>query len=609
MSPSANEPLSAAEHLLVVDDFEGLLVILDSALSQRGFRVATAATAAQAREVLDRLPVSLVLLDIGLPDASGVDLINEFKTSHPDTAIVMLTAQTDLDTALSCLRLGADDFLAKPMDLDLLLATVQRVLGQRELRLENRRYQRQLEQANFRARFLHELVLEMNSVYLSASELEQVLQAILVGITAAEGLRFHRAFIALFDDQQQELTGRLALGPDRREDAGRIWRTLKEEGFTLKDILANIQQQQRDVGANRIVRRLRVDGAEAEHLLIRAARERRCLNVVAGRTCEDPPRDAPRDLLELLEETCFVVVPLYSPARSLGVLIADHFVTGEPTSDELLRDLQIFAAQASLAIEHSRLYTAMQRKIGELMTLANELERSKDLLIKAERTAALGQMASQLAHALRNPITSIGGTARLLSRKTDNPEWLKFLHMMAKEASRVEATLNDIYTFVEHGPPNRQRQPLGPLVRKALMLFYSTMQRQDIQHELRLAEPDPELNLDGEQIKEMLVHLLHNAMEAMPEGGLLTVSTSVDALSVHVAVRDSGAGLADAILEHATEPFFTTKTYGTGLGLAMVERIVQDHGGRFSLVSCPGGGTEARIALPVAEDRGLRAEG
>ncbi len=594
---TAVDPTSAP--LLVVDDFEGLLAILQAALTQQDFPVLTATSAAGAREILHHTPIALILLDIGLPDASGMDLIGEFKTVYPDTAVVMLTAQTDLETALSCLRLGADDFLAKPVDIDLLLATVQRVLEKRLLRMENRRYQRQLELANFRARFLHELVLEMNTVYLSASELDQVLQAILVGITAAEGLQFHRAFIALFDDQHQELSGVLALGPDQREDAGRIWRNLKEQNFTLRDILANIQQQQGDVAANRIVRQLRVASSASDHLLIRAAQERRCFNVVEGQVVGGEDCLVPQDLLALLGETSFVVVPLFAPTRSLGVLIADHFVTHEPINAELLADLQIFAAQASLAIEHSRLYTSMQRKIGELVALANELEKNKDLLVKAERTAALGQMASQLAHALRNPITSIGGTARLLSRKTDNPEWLKFLNMMAKEATRVEATLNDIYTFVEHGPPQKQRQPLGPLVRKALMLFYGTMQRQEIQHELLLAAPEPDLALDGDQIKEMLAHLLYNAMDAMPEGGQLTVTTSVEENGMSILVRDSGVGLADAIHDRATEPFFTTKTYGTGLGLAMAERIAKDHGGSLALAPHRGGGTDARIFLPL----------
>ncbi|OQX05837.1 MAG: hypothetical protein BWK76_26935 [Desulfobulbaceae bacterium A2] len=587
------------ERLLVVDDFEGLLAILQAALIQQDFLVVTATSAAGARKVLHDTSIALVLLDIGLPDASGMDLIGEFKALYPDTAVVMLTAQTDLETALSCLRLGAADFLAKPVDIDLLLATVRRVLEKRLLRMENRRYQRQLELASFRAHFLHELVLEMNTVYLSASELDQVLQAVLVGITAAEGLQFHRAFIALFDDQHRELSGRLALGPDKREDAGRIWRNLKEQNFTLRDILANIQQQQRDVTANSIVHQLRVASSATDHLLIRAAQERRSFNVIDGQVMGEEGCRVPADLLELLGETSFVVVPLYAPARSLGVLIADHFVTHEPISAELLADLQIFAAQASLAIEHSRLYTSMQRKIGELVALANELEKNKDLLVKAERTAALGQMASQLAHALRNPITSIGGTARLLSRKTDNPEWLKFLNMMAKEATRVEATLNDIYTFVEHGPPQKQRQPLGPLVRKALMLFYGTMQRQEIQHELLLASPEPDLALDGDQIKEMLAHLLHNAMEAMPDGGQLTVTTSVEEGGMGILMRDSGVGLADAILDRATEPFFTTKTYGTGLGLAMAERIAKDHGGSLALAPHTGGGTEARIFLPL----------
>ena len=177
----------------------------------------------------------------------------------------------------------------------------------------------------------------------------------------------------------------------------------------------------------------------------------------------------------LLQEDSFVVVPLFSPSRALGVIIADHFVDRSPISEERIHALESFASQASLAIEHCRLYMAMQRKIVELEEVTGELQKNKDLLIEAERYSALGHMASQLAHNIRNPITAIGGTARLLARKIDNKEWLQFLAMMAGEAEKIEKTLEDLFDFVEQVKPVREQTALLPLIRKSLLLHFSAL--------------------------------------------------------------------------------------------------------------------------------------
>ncbi|MBW1750860.1 MAG: response regulator [Deltaproteobacteria bacterium] len=588
--------LEGEEIILIVDDYPDIVFLLQEFLQQHGFPIVTAGSADELRRVFQQTPVAMALLDIGLPDADGTELIPEIKAAHGDTSIIMLTAVTDLQTALECLRLGADDYLTKPVQFEPFLETLRKVLEKRRLMINNRRYQKQLEQANFRIQLLHELAMKMNSAYLSITVLDEILQAILVGITADEGLKFNRAFLALFNESGRVLEGRLAIGPGCREDAGRIWQEMRSTNLRFHDIIDSIKDHcfQEDSEVNRIARALRVEADDSDHLLIQAATERRTINVVNGQS----DREVPLELIGLLEEDCFVVVPLYSPSRSLGVIIADQFVTGERIDSELIHALESFASQASLAIEHCRLYTAMESKIHELETVTHELEKNKDLLVEAERYSAVGHMATQLAHNIRNPITSIGGTARLLARKTDDPEWLKFLNMMTREAAKIENTVEDLFSFVEQVVLEKENLPLYPLINKSLMLYYNAMQKQGIKYQLNVPDNAPTLEVDPRLMRQVFVHLIRNAVEAMPDGGKLDIEVELASEQVRISLRDSGAGVARPVLERAMDPFYTTKTFGAGIGLALVKRIVSDHDGVLEIKKLDTGGTEAVVTLP-----------
>jgi len=587
------------EKILIVDDYPDIVFLLQDFLENQGFSTLTAGSAADLRQMITEHDIALVLLDIGLPDANGTELLSELKKKDPDIAIIMLTAVTDLQTALDCIRRGADDYLTKPIKFSELLGTLHQILEKRQLTINNRLYQKQIEQARFRSQLLHELTLQMNTAYLSMTDLDEILQAILVGITAEQGLQFNRAFLALFDEQEQALIGKLAIGPGRREEGGKIWHDIEKKNLGFNELLANIRKHNfiDDSKVNHIVQALYVKADRDEHILIRAARERKSINVVKGQS----PWPVPPELIGLLEEESFVILPLYSPRSSLGVIIADHFVTEKPITDSLIHELENFASQASLAIEHCHLYMAMEKKIRELEAVTQELEQNKDLLVEAERYSAVGHMAAQLAHKIRNPITSIGGTARLLAGKTDDPDRLKFLNMMTSEVVKIETTLEDLFNFVETVQPEKEPVDLYDLLAKSLMLYYPAMQKQNISYKFMLPKPEPVLQLDRKLMHQAFVHLIRNSIESMPDGGELTIAAEHSTDAIQVIITDTGTGIADGNLAVATDPFFTTKTFGTGMGLTLVKRIITDHKGTLSIHRGQNGGTRVIVQLPAAE--------
>jgi signal transduction histidine kinase len=624
--------LTNGEIVVIVDDDAAITSPLASYLADQGLAVEIRNNAADLFAILREKNVALVLLDIGLPDTDGVSLIPQLVDQYPDLAIIMLTGVADLQVAMDCIRKGADDYLSKPEKFDKILFVVKKTLEKRRLIFENRKYQEDLEKAHFRIQLMHQLSLKMNSVYLSTVELDEILQAILVGITANEGLRFNRAFLAMFDAEGKYLIGRMAIGATCRDRAARIWNEMQQRKLKFLDIVHNIRQScaLEDFDVNSIIRQLRIPVSDSSNILIRSAQERRSIKVDRRNDCipavlerrnfynekEGYPQEfdrrsenskditdlaVPHDLIALLQEEDFVVVPLYSPGRPFGVIIADNFVTRNPIFDSQISALELFASQASLAIEHSHLYMDMQKKIHELEELNHELDKNKDMLIEAERYTALGQMAAQMVHAIRNPVTSIGGISRILTKKITDQSNRRYLEAIIKESSRLESILQALFDFVSQKQASKEKGLLSQLLHKTLVLLQGTIAKQHIEIQLQVMENEPQLVMDEQQIRQMMLHLLKNALEAMPDGGILFIHLArAEGNRLALSIRDSGTGISDSHIKQVTDSFFTTKTYGTGMGLTLVERIVKAHGGSFELHKLPVG-LEVAVYLPLEE--------
>ncbi len=596
-SLSVAELLSPGEVIAVVDDSSEIVLLLTHYLTSQGFTVVSAGSASRFYQLMATENIALVLLDIGLPDQNGYEILKDIAPSHPDLGIIMVTGTTDIGVALDCLRQGADDYLPKPIGVNQLSYTVQNTLQKRRMAINNRLFQQELEKTNARMRFLHHLTLKMNTAYLNTVELQGILQAILVGITSNDGLQFNRAFLAMYSKDGNLLEGKMAIGPASREHAGQVWTSIKEKGLQLDDILSTIQKKNNmdDVEVNKIIHSLRISTTEEDHVLLHASRLKRPIFVQDG--VAEGYR-IPENFLRIFGESTFVVVPLYSPSKALGVMIVDNFVTGAAITSEDINGLEIFASQASLAIEHSHLYNEMAEKIAALELVTQELDKSQSLLVEAERTAVIGQMSAQLLHAIRNPLTSIGGTSRLLVKKTSDPYISNFLNIITQESAKIEMVLEDLFSFVEDTELKLGVHPLYSLIRKTVMIFYITMKNQKIAYTMALDGPGPSLMIDENKIHQVFLNLIRNSLEAMPDGGTLRIEATEDEQLVTIRISDTGPGIPLETLPHVKDPFFTTKIYGNGIGLALVEQIVQAHGGTFSIRNSPTGGTLATVRLP-----------
>ena len=301
---SVSELLLPGEVIAVVDDSPEIVMLLSHYLIHEGFNVVSAGSAGGFCQLMATENIALVLLDIGLPDRNGNEILKDIVPFHPDLGIIMVTGTTDIDVALNCLRQGADDYLPKPISVNQLNYTVLNTLKKRRLAINNRIFQQQLVHSNTRMRFLHQLTLKMNTAYLNTVELQGILQAILVGITSNDGLRFNRAFLAMYNKDGSYLEGKLAIGPASREQAGEIWQSINQKGLQLEDILTTINSRTipEDVEVNRIIQTLRISIKEEDHVLLHASRIKNSILVQDGKaeSCR-----VPEDLLRFAGRIIF----------------------------------------------------------------------------------------------------------------------------------------------------------------------------------------------------------------------------------------------------------------------------------------------------------------
>ena len=245
-------------------------------------------------------------------------------------------------------------------------------------------------------------------------------------------------------------------------------------------------------------------------------------------------------------------------------------------------------------------------EIGNLAAAFNQMTRdlkeSRDQLIQAERLATAGKMSASFAHEIRNPLSSMRMLAQMLMQKPEmlGEKYQQSVRYILEEIERIDTIVKGLMDFARPSSLDLKQQPIAPVLQAVLSLMEANLAHHKIQLVLNLSLETPEIQFDSDKLKQAFMNVVLNAMEAMPQGGVLQVSTFTENESVCIKVKDTGVGIPAEDLEHLFEPFFTRKTRGTGLGLANVKRILKEHGGRVEIDSTPDEGTEVLLRLPVA---------
>jgi len=241
-------------------------------------------------------------------------------------------------------------------------------------------------------------------------------------------------------------------------------------------------------------------------------------------------------------------------------------------------------------------------EIGELSQAFNEmvvrLSNSMKERERLSRLAATGELAATLAHEIKNPLNAIGGAAAYLRNNFRGALIREFLKIISDEVSRINALTTTLLNFARPVVPRPRESDLNLIVSDTVDLLEPEAKENGVILRKNLYHRLPPLKVDPDQIKQVLINLLINSLDAIKEGGEVQVSTDARNGEVILSVRDNGEGIPEEVMESIFNPFFTTKTRGTGLGLAISKKIVREHGGDILVESRPGEGSEFRIILP-----------
>ncbi len=294
-----------------------------------------------------------------------------------------------------------------------------------------------------------------------------------------------------------------------------------------------------------------------------------------------------------------VCVPIKHKGRLIGVLEVLNKRVGS-FDDEDVELLTVVSNQIGIAIENARLYQRLQEKFT---LAAEELKKTEQKIIQSERMVALGRLSQGVAHEVRNPVMSIGGFARRLKEKLPPGDPArKYAEIILKEAARLEKMVRDIEEYTKLPEPELGEVSLNKLIEYALEEWGQKETPADVQVHLDLPREEAIFPGDERLLTLVLKNLFQNAAEAMAHGGDLSIAAYPQGKQLIIKVADTGRGIPPEHLPQVFDPFFTSHTQGSGLGLTTVQRIVTEHSGVVSVKSTPGEGTEFQIQLPLYPD-------
>jgi len=262
----------------------------------------------------------------------------------------------------------------------------------------------------------------------------------------------------------------------------------------------------------------------------------------------------------------------------------------------ILQDLNVLVPTVIYIIFSLIAYILLIRFHSYIQTLTKVYEE----LRQKEKLAVIGQMAAAIGHEIRNPLSSLRGFTQLQQERYPNTN--DYYPIMIQEIDRINTIVNDLMFLGKPRVIKFEKASIEEVIAYTLSITQQQAERHGVSVETIMAGPLPPLECDEKQLKQVFINLIKNAIEAMPEGGRIEIRVKViEKQKMVVSIQDEGCGIADENILNLGEPFFTTKTDGTGLGLMVTNQIIMDHKGELEIESTINKGTQVIVSLPIQQ--------
>ncbi|HUU16314.1 MAG TPA: ATP-binding protein [Sedimentisphaerales bacterium] len=301
------------------------------------------------------------------------------------------------------------------------------------------------------------------------------------------------------------------------------------------------------------------------------------------------------ELQPFLDLSVNLAFPLISMDRLIGIVFLH--ISQEPLNKIQNANLQVLGKQAGLAFENALLF--------------KERLRQNERMFRAEQLATMGQFAAGIAHELRNPLTAIRSTIQYLAGDfAEDTDQRKLANDILDEVDRLNNIVGNLLSLAQPAESNPEEIDIPQEIEHCLNFIKAKAKSQNVKLQTDFENNLPKLTFDAAELRQLLLNVVMNALQAMPKGGTLSIKTNQLTEGgpgytsgfnrLLIQVEDEGAGIASNLHDKVFEPFFTTKAGGTGLGLAICNSIVKRYNGEIWVKKAKSGGTEVNIALPVS---------
>jgi two-component system NtrC family sensor kinase len=648
------EKLMAGERILVVDDEERIVRLCTRTLTRKGYAAEGLTSGTEAITLLRKESFELLVADIKMPDMDGLTLLRKAREIVPDIAVAIITGYATLDSTVEALRAGARGFLLKPFSPQEFLLMVEEALSERRKEEERLRLRVQIP------------ILEVAHTLVSEGDVDHTARRLLEAV--ALEMEAHRAILMLLDEKSGELLIAATVGVDSPETAkvriplgsDRPGQRLPREDPTLLRGVTGLEPSIQellgtDIASTAIVplhtRRTLIGEIylgrlpsgvpfnAIDHDLLPIIGSQVATTLENARLYEAVSRgkreweitfDALADGIFIHDGEFRIIRANKALARHLGTqpeaLIgqpcyrAIHQMDQPPETcpsllalssgqeqhaawqDSTLKGFFQFSAYP-LHDEHDHLWG-----IVHVLKDITEQKRMQDSLIQAEKLAAKGRLVASLAHEINNPLHALRRALHLLSKgDVDSEKQQHYLKSASREVERLITIVDRVLAFYQ--PSSEQAELVDPntILKETMALVEKRLEQSRVTVSHHFSSEIPAVEGAADDLRQAFLNLLLNALQAMPDGGILKTETRYNQGTgeVEISFTDTGGGIPEEQLAHLFEAFHTTRLEGTGLGLAISYSIIERNGGRIEVQSQAGEGSSFTVVLPASEgDRG-----
>jgi len=536
------------QKILIIDDDPGTVKTLSDILRIKGYELFTAKNGMEGLDILKQFFVNLAIIDLGLPDMSGLEVLGRVKATNPFIEVIILTGNASLNSAIEAMNRGVFSYLLKPYDMKQLMLNIRHAL-------ERQRDQEKIAAQNIELKRINSKLREVNTI------LEK-------------------------DTQERKLREKkLRVSMDQIVEAEQEWESLVNSLYDLifliddKGCAIRSNQRATDWGLGQLV------DIKGEYL-----------HDILHPYCQKP--------------ACYLRDFISKNTKNL---VSKQNIELEVEDDILERYLNIRMRPVQNVKKRRKglrvvvIHDITERRLAEksLLGAYEKLKETQQELIRIEKLALLGKFSSGIAHEIRNPLANIRASAQFcLNKYEPNEEIKKHLRIMLRNSEQANEIIKNLIDLATPSEDFLKPGNMNDIINRVCDLVRIKCEKQHVLLHKKLSRRLPSILMYEELMEKAFLNIVLNALDAMPKGGKLAISTYpyFDKNEVVIRILDTGKGISKENMDNIFVPFFSTKHTGIGLGLCLADHVISSHKGKIFLNSKEEEGTMVTIKLPISKE-------